>query len=104
MVVKITPPDATRSFAAQIGAALGLGRRLAQQIFVQREVVEELVVQIVAVGQHDDRGILHAGVLDDLARVERHGQALAGALRVPDHADAPVAGLARQPIVGAAHR
>ena len=87
-----------------VGAAFGLHRLLAQQVFVEREVVEELVVQVVAVGQNDDRGVLHGGVLDDLARVERHGQAFAGALRVPDHTDAAVAGLARQPGIGATHQ
>ena len=87
----------------QVGAALGLGRRLAQQVTVQRKVVEKLVVQVVAVGQHDHGGVLHQRVLDDLARVEGHGQALARALRVPDDADSPVAGVARQPFLLAAH-
>ncbi len=87
----------------QVRAALGLDRRLAQQVLIQREVVEELVIQVVAVGQHHDGGVLHQGVLDDLARVERHGQALARALRVPHHANAPVAGMARQPLLRPAH-
>ena len=55
------------------------------------KVREQLVVEIVAVGQHDQRWVLHRRVLDDLAGVERHQQALAGALRVPDDADLAVA-------------
>ena len=68
------------------------------------EVLEELVVEVVAVGQDDDRGVLHGRVLDELARVERHGQAFAGALRVPDDADAPVAGLAGPAGLGTVHQ
>ncbi len=37
---------------------------------------------------------------DHAPRVERHRQALAGALRVPDHADAPVPGLTAWPLPG----
>ena len=36
-------------------------------------------------------GFAIARLADDAPGVEGHGQALAGALRVPDHADAPVA-------------
>ncbi len=39
-------------------------------------------------------GFSIAGSQDDAPGVERHRQALARALRVPDHADAPVARLA----------
>ena len=63
------------------------------------ERAEELVVQIVAVGDDDDGRVLQLGLGDDLAGVEGHRQALAAALRVPDHADAPVARL-----VDGAHR
>ena len=57
------------------------------------ERAEELVVQVVAVGDDDQRRVLHRRVEDDAAGVERHRQALARALGVPDDADAPVARL-----------
>ena len=53
-----------------------------------------MIVEVVAVGEHDDSGVLQHRVEDDLAGIERHRQALARALRVPDHAHAPVALLA----------
>ncbi len=83
-----------REQLAQVGAALGLHRRLAQQVLAAREGAEELVVEVVAVGEHDDGRVLHRRLADDAAGVERHRQALARALRVPDHADPPVAGSA----------
>jgi len=39
-------------------------------------------------------GVLHLRREDHAARIESHGQALAGTLRMPNHADAAVAGLA----------
>ena len=94
MVVKTTPPAATAEQLAQVRAALGLHRRLAQQVLAAREGAEELVVEVVAVGEHDEGRVLHRRLADDAPGVERHRQALARALRVPDHAHAPVAGLA----------
>ena len=94
MVVKTTPPAATLQQLAQVRAALGLHRRLAQQVLAAREGAEELVVEVVAVGEHDEGRVLHRRLADDAPGVEGHRQALARALRVPDHADAPVARLA----------
>jgi hypothetical protein len=79
---------------AQVRAALGLHRRLAQQVAAARKGGEELVVEVVAVGEHDERRVAHRRLADDAAGVERHRQALARALRVPHHAHAHVAGLA----------
>ena len=76
---------------AQMFAVLGLVGCLAQQVLAHAERAEQLVVQIVAVGQHDQRRVLHRRMLDDLARIERHQQALAGTLGVPDHANLAVA-------------
>ena len=76
---------------AQFVAVAGLLRRLAQQVLAHAERAEKLVVEVVAVGEHDERRVFHRGVLDDLPGVERHEQALAGALRVPDDADLAVA-------------
>ena len=72
-------------------AVFGLLRRLAQQVLAHAEGAEQLVVEVVAVGQHDQGRVLHRRVLDDLPGVEGHQQALAGALRVPDHADLAIA-------------
>ena len=85
---------------AQVGPVGGLHRRLAQQVAAAREGAEELVVEVVAVGQHHDRRVGHRRVQDHAPGIEGHRQALARALRVPDHADAPVAGLAARPLAG----
>ena len=87
-----------RELRAQVGAVGRLHRRLAQQVAAAGEGAEELVVEVVAVGEHDDRRVLHRRVQDHAAGVEGHRQALARALRVPDDADAPVAGLAARPV------
>ena len=87
-----------RELRPQVGAVGGLHRRLAQQIATAREGAEELIVEVVAVGEHDDGRIRHRRVQDDAPGIEGHRQALARALRVPDHADAPVARLAARPL------
>ena len=96
--MKTTPPEATAQLRAQVGAVGGLHRRLAQQVAAAREGAEELVVEVVAVGEHDERRVRHRRVQDHAAGVEGHRQALAGALRVPDDADAPVARVAARPL------
>jgi hypothetical protein len=45
----------------KVGAALGLNRLLPQQLAAAGEDAEELVVQVVAVGQHDNGRVLHLG-------------------------------------------
>ena len=75
----------------EVGAAGGLLRGLAQEFLPAREDVEQLIVEVVAVGQHDQRRVRQRRMLNDLAGVEQHRQALAAALRVPDHPDAAVA-------------
>ena len=93
-------PGVHRELAAQVGPVLRLHRRLAQQVLAAGEGAEELVVQVVAVGEHDDGRVLHRRLADDRPGVEGHGQALAGALGVPHHADAAVARLAARPAAG----
>ncbi len=66
-----------RELPAQVGAIRRLHRRLAQKVLAARERAEELIVQIVAVGEHDDGGVLHRGLQNGAAGIERHGQALA---------------------------
>src|SRR5690606_7646105 len=83
-----------REELAQVRSAGRLNRRLAQKLPAAGEGAEELVVEVVAVGEHDDRRVLHHRLADDAAGVERHRQALARALRVPHDADAPIARLA----------
>jgi len=76
---------------AQVLAVLRLHRRLPEQIAAHGEGRKELVVEVVAVGQHHQRGVGHARLQHQQAGVERHQQALARALRVPDHARLAVA-------------
>ena len=79
---------------SQVGAARRLNGRLAQKPATARERAENLVVQIVAVGEDDCGRVLHRRLLNYRAGVERHSQAFAGALGAPRHAHAPVAGFA----------
>jgi hypothetical protein len=54
--------DATAADAellAQVSAAGGLDGILTQQVASAGEGSEELVVQVVPVGDHDDGGVLH---------------------------------------------
>ncbi len=77
----------------QVLAALGLHGRLPDQIPAHRERSEELVVQIVAVGQYHQRRVFEQRMPDELPGVKRHQQTLARPLGVPDHTHAPVAWL-----------
>ena len=84
--------DIHRELVAQVGSARSLGWRLAQEVLAAGEGAEELVVEVVAVGQHHDGRVVHSRLSYDGAGVEGHRQALAGTLRVPDHADPTVTG------------
>jgi hypothetical protein len=57
---------------AQIGAALGLLRLLPQQVDGPPELGKELVAEVVAVGEHDDRRVLERDVTEELADEENH--------------------------------
>ncbi len=81
---------ARRELVAEIDAALGLVRLLPQQVGRPAELGEELVVEIVAVGEHHDGRILERDLSEELADEEEHREALAAALCVPDHADLSV--------------
>ena len=74
----------------QILPAFGLPGGMADKIAAHRERSEQLVIEIVSVGDYHNGRVLHHRVGDDLSGVERHEQALSGALCVPDYADAPV--------------
>ena len=73
---------------AQMLAPAGLHRRLAEDVRAALELAEKLVVEIVAVRQHDERRVLHRRVPHHARGEEEHGETLAAALRVPDHARA----------------
>ncbi len=74
-----------------MAAIFRLNRGLAKQVAIAGEGVKQLVVQVVSVGNDHHRGIFHVRVANHLAGVEDHGQALARALGVPNHANAPIA-------------
>ena len=80
----------------QMLAALRLHRFLSQQFVAAGERAEKLVVQIVAVREHNERRILHRRFQHQPPGVERHRERLARTLRVPDHANAPVTRSRRQ--------
>ena len=66
IVVNTTPPEATASSSRRCVPALGLHRLLPQQFVAARERAEELVVEVVAVGEHDERRVLHRRMQDHL--------------------------------------
>ena len=78
----------------QMLTVLRLHRLLSRQFVAARERPKELVVQIVAVTEHNEGGILHGRFKDEPSRVERHSQRFARTLRVPHHAHALVPHLA----------
>ena len=76
---------------SELCASLGLSRVLPKQLVTAGEDAEELPVEVDSVGQRDDGRVLELGAPDQLAGEEGHGEALAGALRMPDDATAAVA-------------
>ena len=68
----------------QILPALSLLGRLAQEVFAPGELPVKLVVQVVAVGDDHNRGALQR--LLQVVGIKDHGQGLAAALGVPEHA------------------
>ena len=70
------------------------------------ELTEELVIKVVAVGQHHERGVLHRWMPHHACSEEEHGKALAAALGMPDDPCTPVTRLAAAlvpgPIIGRA--
>ncbi len=64
---------------------------MTEQALAIAEGLEELLVEVVAVGEHHDGGIVHFLSQHQFARVKDHRKALAAALRVPDDARAFIA-------------
>src|SRR5215831_10697351 len=86
IVLNTTPPEPTCNLARK-SVAFSLHRFLSEEIAAARKGREQLVVEIIAVGDHDDGRVFHRRVQDQPPGVEGHRQALARALRVPDDAD-----------------
>ena len=82
----------------KVGPALRLDGGLPQQVGATRKGGEELVVEVVAVRQHDEGGILHRRLAHNAAGVEHHGQTLARPLGMPDNPDASVAPFSTRPV------
>ena len=61
---------------AQLIAAVCLLGLLADDLIAAVELPEELVIQIVAIGQDYDRRVLHGRVLGHTAGIEEHREAL----------------------------
>ena len=74
-----------REFGAQVLPGVGLHRLFAQQILRQRKDAKQLAVEVIAVGDDDNRRILHRRFLHHPRREAGHGDALAAALCMPDH-------------------
>lgn len=74
---------------------MGLHRGLPQQLGTAGEGAEELVVEVVAVGEDYDSGVLQGRLEHQLPGEEHHGEALARALGVPHHPAPAVPALAR---------
>lgn len=62
-----------------------------QHVRAALELAEKLVMEVVAVGQHHQRRVLHRRMPHHAGGEEEHGETLAAALRVPDHTRAAVA-------------
>ena len=97
MVVKITPPDGDLQQLAQVcrgsrpapasAAAAPCSAANVPKSWSSRSLRSVRTTSV---------GFSIAGCRIDLAGIERHRQALARPLRVPDHADPPVARAARR--------
>jgi hypothetical protein len=65
---------AARGQLAQVGAAFGLHRGLAQQLRTAREGAEELAVEVVAVCEDNEGRVIPSRFADDASGVEREVQ------------------------------
>ena len=78
----------------QMVTVLRLHRFLPEQFMAAGKRAEKLVVEVVPVGENDERGIFHRRLDHEPPGVKRHCQRLARSLGVPNHADPFVAGFA----------
>ena len=84
-VVKMMPPDSRDASISRCSSRLLAGagvlhfreRRGASRRYLgHAELLVQLSVQFVAVGDHDQRRVLHRRLLQQLARIATHGNAL----------------------------
>ena len=75
-----------RQHLAELLPALRLLGRLLEEVLRRAELLVKLPVEIVAIRHHDQRRVVHLRLLQELARVAAHRDALARALRVPEDA------------------
>ena len=68
----------------QVGSALGVLRRLAQEVLAAGELAVELVIQVIAVCDHNDCRAFQCFL--QIVSIEHHRQRFSAALRVPEHA------------------
>ena len=76
---------------AELVPTVGLHGRLAEDFVAALKLPKELIVEIVAVGEDDERRVLHHRVPHDACGVEEHRKTLPRTLRVPDDTGAAVA-------------
>ena len=76
---------------AELVPTVGLHGGLAEDFVAALKLPKELIVEIVAVGEDDERRVLHHRVPHDACGVEEHREALPRTLGVPDDAGAAVA-------------
>ena len=89
MVVKMMCPASTASFARRSGRSSACSGADATHRRNGRRF-RTVDRQVVAVRQYDDRGVAHGRLPNDPPGIERHRQALARPLGVPDDADTPI--------------
>src|SRR5207248_3094047 len=71
-------------------ATFCLYRFLSQQLVTTRKRPEELIIEIIPVGDDDDGWIFHRRLEHEPSRIKRHAERFARALGVPDYAHATV--------------
>ena len=65
-----------------------------EQVATSLELPEQLIIQIVAVGQHHDRRILHRRIANHATGIKQHRKAFTGTLRMPHDTRSSVPGFA----------
>ena len=92
MVVKtIATGDHGRAIFFKLLAVGGLYGRLTQQLLAVAEGFKQLLVQVGAVSQYHQGGVVHFFSQHQFASVKDHGKTFATALGMPHHTSAFVA-------------
>ena len=85
------PSGSHAQLCTQVSPVGRLNRVLSKQIATTSERPKELIVEIVAIGQHHDGGVRHRRMQDDPSRIKGHGQTLTRSLGMPHHTHPPIA-------------